>query len=540
MTMRMRTGPVLGAVLALGMVTLLAAPRETQAALRVCADPGNMPLSNNRGEGLENKMAAVLARALDTTVEYYYRPGIERGLTRSTLEADQCDVMLDMPLGADDVITTTALYRTTYVLAYRSDRGITIRSLDDARLKTLRVGVYETSAIREALADHDVRKVQIHYLSHDADLVPEDQPSYQVQQVIDGKLDVAATWGPLAGYYKTVKQAPLIIQPVNLMDDSVPLEFDMAIALRRNDRDLQQRVERAMHEQRDALRAILTEFGVPLVSCPTCVISGELPAHGPYAAPAPEAPAHTAPAVSIAQLNEWLAHGANVNVELNNAVLADDQLRVAYLLEKKHASVSAQDLQGETPLHHALIHRSPSMVGLLIAHGADVNLRDRDGWTPLMTAAYCDDAADVKVLVARGGDPNAVSAQNFTPLGIAAQYGKDHAAVALIGAGADPGRAVGDAGYTPLMLATANHAQALARALIQKGADVNAHNGGGVTALMIAAANGRADMVELLVRAGANVKAQSERGDTALSIARAKGDEKVIRLLDEASGHTGA
>ena len=414
------------------------------------------------------------------------------------------------------------------------------RSLDDARLKTLRVGVYETSAIREALADHDVRKVQIHYLSHDADLVPQDQPSYQVQQVIDGKLDVAATWGPLAGYYKTVKQAPLIIQPVNLMDDSVPLEFDMAIALRRNDRDLQQRVERAMHEQRNALRAILTEFGVPLVSCPTCVISGELPAHGPYAAPAPAAPAHTAPAVSIAQLNDWLAHGANVNVELNNAVLADDQVRVAYLLEKKHASVSAQDLQGETPLHHALIHRSPSMVAFLIAHGADVNLRDRDGWTPLMTAAYCDDAADVKVLIAHGGDPNAVSAQNFTPLGIAVQYGKDQAAVALIGAGADPGRAVGDGGYTPLMLATANHAQALARALIQKGADVNAHNGGGVTALMIAAANSRADMVELLVRAGANVKAQSERGDTALSIARAKGDEKVIRLLDEASGHTGA
>ena len=139
----------------------------------MCADPGNMPLSNNRGEGLENKIAAVLARALDTTVEYYYRPGIERGLTRTTLDADQCDVMLDMPVDSDDVITTTALYRTTYVLAYRSDRGIAIKSLDDPRLKTLKVGVYETSAIREALADHGVSKVEIHYLSHDADLVPE-------------------------------------------------------------------------------------------------------------------------------------------------------------------------------------------------------------------------------------------------------------------------------------------------------------------------------------------------------------------------------
>ena len=540
MTIWTRGRPGLGAALALAALTLLAFPGATQAALRVCVDPGNMPLSNNRGEGLENKLAVVLAGALGTTVQYYYRPGVERGLTRTTLDAEQCDVMLDMPVDSDDVLTTTALYRTTYVLAYRSDRGIDIKSLDDPRLKTLRVGVYETSAIREALADHGIGKVEIHYLSHNGDLVPESQPSYQIQQVLDGKLDVAAAWGPLAGYYKAVKQAPLTIQPANLMDDYVPLEFDMALGVRRNDRDLQRRLEQAMHEQRDALRAVLTGFGVPLVSCDTCIVSGDLPAHGPYKQREAPHPGQAAPAVSIAQLNDWLAHGANVNTELNNAVLAGDQARVSYLLDKKHASLTALDLQGETPLHHALQLRSTDMVAFLIARGADVNQRDRDGWTPLMTAAYGDDAADIKVLVAHGADPNAVSAQNFTPLGIAAQYGKNKAALALIEAGADPGRPIGDAGYTPLMLATANDAAELARSLIGKGADVNARNSGGVTALMIGAANSRAGMVELLVHAGANVQAKTERGETALSIARTKGDEKVIRLLDEASGHPGA
>jgi quinoprotein dehydrogenase-associated probable ABC transporter substrate-binding protein len=539
MTTWTRAGPALGALLALGTGVLFAAPRDAVAALRVCADPGNMPLSNNRGEGFENKIAAVLARALGTSVEYYYRPGIERGLTRTTLDAEQCDVMIDMPLDSDDVITTTALYRTTYVLVYRNDRGINLKGLDDPRLKSLKVGVYETSAIREALAEHDVRKVEIHYLSHDGDLVPADQPSYQLQQVIDGKLDVAATWGPLAGYYKSVKQAPLVIQPANLMDDSVQLQFDMAIAVRRNDRDLQRRLEQAIHEQHDALRAILSDFGVPLVSCETCVINGELPAHGPYSAPPHTAPTH-ATHVSIAQLNGWLAQGANVDVELNNAVMGEDAARATYLLEKKHAAVGGLDLQGETPLHHALLQRSPSMVELLLAHGADVNQRDRDGWTPLMTAAYCDDAADVKVLVGHGGDPNAHSAQNFTPLGIAVQYGKDAAAVALIEAGADASRPIGEAAYTPLMLATANHSAGVVQALLHKGADVNARNSGGVTALMIAAANGRADMVELLVRAGADLKAQTDRGDTALSIARTKGDEKVIKLLDGAPGQPGA
>jgi quinoprotein dehydrogenase-associated probable ABC transporter substrate-binding protein len=531
--------PALVAVLAMAAVALLAAPAQAQTALRVCADPGNMPLSNNRGEGLENKMADVLARAMGSMVQYYYRPGVERGMTRNTLDADQCDVMLDMPVDSDDVLTTAPLYRTTYVLVYRSDRGINIKSLDDPRLRKMKIGVYETSAIREALADHGIGNVEIHYLSHDADLVPKDQPSYQVQQVIDGKLDVAAAWGPLAGYYK-VKGAPLTIQPANLMDDAVPLQFDMAVAVRRGNHELQHRLEQVMREQREALHAVLTDFGVPLVSCDTCIIDGDLPAHGPYVEPKSTAPAQAATSVSIAQLNDWLAHGANINVELNNAVMADDQVRVGYLLEKKHASVTAQDLQGETPLHHALLQRSPQMVAFLIAHGADVNVRDRDGWTPIMTAAYCDDAEDVRVLAAHGGDPNAVSAQNFTPLGIATQYGKDQAAVALIQAGADPARPIGEAGYTPLMLATAAHAITVVQALLAKGADVNARNGGGVTALMIAAANGRDDLVETLVRAGADVKARTERGDTAMSIARAKGNEKVIRLLGEAPGGPGA
>lgn len=533
MTRLMRTGPALAAALVAGGVTLLAAPQEARAALRVCADPGNMPLSNNRGEGFENKIAAVLAHALDTNVEYYYRPTVERGLTRTTLYADQCDVMLDMPPDSEGVLTTTPLYRSTFVLVSRSDRGFAFKSLDDPRLKTLKVGVYETSSLREALLEHGVvRNVVIHYLSHDGDLVPADQPSYQVQQVIDGKLDVAAVWGPMAGWYKSVKHAPLAIVPVNVMDDATPLEFDMAIAVRRDDHPLRQRLEQALHRERNALRAILLEYDVPLVKCDTCLISGDLPAHGPYAPPRPRTPSAAGPSVSIAQLDQWLAAGASVNAELNDAVMADDQARVSYLLEKRHASIGAQDALGETPLHHALMARSPAMVKLLLDHGANVNQRDRDGWTPLMTAAYYDDAADVKVLAARGGDPNAASAQNLTPLGIAAQYGKNDAAVALIEVGANPGRAVGEGGYTPLMLATANRAPALARALIHKGADVNARNTGGVTALMIAAANGSAEMVELLVRAGANTKAQSDRGDTALSIARAKGDERVIKLLE--------
>jgi quinoprotein dehydrogenase-associated probable ABC transporter substrate-binding protein len=535
MTNGMRKSAALAALL--GMIALAGVPREStaQQMLRVCADPGNMPLSNNKGQGLENKLAEILAEGLGASVTYYYRPGEERGMIRNTLDADQCDVMLDMPSDSDDVLVTTPLYRTTFVFVSRTDRNIQIKSLDDPRLKKLKIGVYETSAIREALSDHGINSnVQIHYLSHDGDLVPKDQPSYQIQQVIDGSLDLAAAWGPLAGYFKVTQKAPLTIQPVNLMDDEVPLQYDMALAVRRNNRTLQKQLDQVMHDKRVALRKVLDDFGVPLVQCENCIISGDLPAHGPYSAqPEQPAPRLRAPKVTIAQLDDWLAHGANVTAELSNAVLADDQTRVGYLLEKKHADVNGMDLQGETPLHHALVQRSPEMVKFLIAHGADVNERDRDGWTPIMTAAYCDDAEDVKLLAAHGADPNALSNQKLTALGVAAQYGRDKAALALIEAGADPGRPVGDGGYTPLMLASANDAQDLVRALLQKGADVNARNGGGITALMMATANGRLEMIDLLVKAGANVKAQTDHGDTALSIAREKGDQKIIARLTQ-------
>jgi quinoprotein dehydrogenase-associated probable ABC transporter substrate-binding protein len=535
--MWMRIGTLLMSSLIMAVVSVVA-PSTAQAALRICADPGNMPFSNTAGEGLENKIGAVLAKALGTTAQYYYRPGIERGMTRSTLDADECDVMLDMPVDSERVLTTSAIYRTTFVLAYRNDRGISIKNLDDPRLKKLRVGVYQTSAIREALAEHDVvANTFIHYLSHDADLVPEDQPSYDVQQVIDGKLDIAAAWGPFAGYYKAMKNAPITIQPVNLMEDAVPMEFDMALAVRNSDHDLLAKLQQALLDQRDAIHQILLDFGVPLVKCDTCLISGDLPSHGPYKpeAPPPE-PKNTKPAVTIAMLNDWLAHGANVNVELNNAVVADDPARVTYLLDKKHASIDAQDPQGETPLHHALVRRSEPMVKLLLDHGASTSAIDRDGWSPLMAAAWADDAAAIKLLVAHKGDPSFAGPGNLTPLAIALEYGKDAAAVALVESGADYTHPMGDAGYTPLMLAIAGHSQRAAQALITKGADVNASNAGGVTALMIAAADGQAALAELLVRSGANVGAKSERGDTALSIARAKGHQAVMKLLEEQQG----
>jgi len=508
-------------------------------SLTVCADPGNMPLSNEKGEGFENRIAQVLGSALGTGVRYYWRPSIERGLMRTTLSEGDCDVWMNMASDTEGAAVLAPLYRSTFVLVYRSDNGIHIGNLDDPALKKLRVGVFQVSAIRQALAGHHViDNTVIHYLSHNADIQVNNQPSYQVQQVIDGSLDVAAAWGPMAGYYKKVLHAPLILQPTNLMDDEVPLEFDMTLAVPRGRSDVKAAIETALAQHKDEIRQILVDFGVPLVQCAECTISGDLPSHGPYKSPKPDvqsaAESARAAAARMANLKKSLARGADPDAAMNDAIVAGDVDRVDYLLQH-NARVDVYDDGGYTPLISAI--RSGFVAGAtaLVAHKADANLPDRSGWTPLMWAAWVDEPALVRMLVANGARLDAVDHDGLTPLAIAAQNARVDVIPALLDSGADVNAPVTQGRYTPLMLASFSGSNALAAALIEHGADANAVKPGGVTALMIAVAGDHPAVAELLLKSGADVNARSEDGRTALSIARANNNEAIARILVNAA-----
>jgi quinoprotein dehydrogenase-associated probable ABC transporter substrate-binding protein len=508
------------------------------SSLTVCADPGNMPLSNNKGEGFENKIAQIVGKALGTGVQYYWRPSIERGLMRTTLSEGNCDLWMDMASDTEGAEVLSPLYRSTFVLAYRNDKGIDIKSLDDPALKKLRVGVFQVSAIREALSEHGVvDNTVIHYLSHNADEEANNQPSYQVQQVIDGTLDVAAAWGPMAGYYRTVLHAPLIIKPVNLMENEVPMEFDMTLAVPRGRPEIKAAVQAALAEHKDEIRQILTDFGVPLVTCEECFVSGDLRSHGPYAEPKPavQTAADLAKArrAKMAQLKKWLAEGANPDNELNDAIVANDLDRVRYLLAHGgHAD--ATDGDGFTALINATRFGFFDIAAYLADHKADVNLRDHNSWTPLMWGSWGDKPDIVAMLIRHGSKIDAVDNDGLTPLAIASQNGKIKAAEALVTAGADVNAPIAKGGYTPLMLASISGSTDLASALIGHGAKVNAGNPGGVTALMIAVAANHPNLAALLLKSGADVNARSEDGRTALSIAQASNNEALVKLLQEA------
>lgn len=533
--------------------------------LRICADPGNMPLSNNKGEGFQNKIAELLAEHIGAKLSYFYRPYLERGITRQTFTNRECDVLMDMPVNYGRVLTTEPIYRSTYVFATRKDKNIIIKDFNDPHLRSYRIGVYQHSGLREALARYGIKEeLDLHIISHNADLVKENQPWRQVQKVIDDELDIAGVWGPFAGFLITQKKQPIVLQPVNIMDDHVPLEFSVGMGVVKSNALLKFVLDVALNDNADQITKILNDYGVPLVKCSKCVVAGTLTSHGSYFKRFKEAGqrrytekldksqveidkklADEKQLVSMKRLNDWLKEGADLNRELQNAVLASSFERIDFLI-KKGADIDAKGLNGYPVLHNAARSRDTEIVSHLLKLKADVNLKDKAGWTALMHATYRNHVPTIKALVAGGADLEAKTPQGATVLGLALSERQFYAANALLDAGAFIDVRIGDKQVTPLMiLATQHKAEArgsmiaqgvsvidLAKKLIKKGADVNAKSTEGVTALMVAAGHNNSQMIGLLVRNGADLFAKLKDGKTALDIAKQSTSKNAIKSLE--------
>lgn len=534
---------------------------KTLDKLSVCADPGNMPLSDIDRNGYQNKIAEVLADALGARLEYFWRPYLERGLTRETFDTNVCDVLLDLPAVYDPALTTFPIYRSTYVFAYRNDRGLDIKSFKDPALKDLKIGVFQTSAIRRVLTRAGLAaNLKLHTLSHNADLKPENQPWRQVKQVLDGELDVAAVWGPFAGWLKTMKNEPLVVQPINVWEDIIPLEYELAAGVRKTDARLKYLLEFALEDSKDKIEKILRDYGVPLVECSTCLIQGDLPSHGAYTKlqnrvfkSKPEA-ASPDQVVTKDRVEHWLDEGADMTLELANATLAGDKDRITWLVKDKGADINARDNQGYAPIHTASRNRRPDIVELLKGLGADVDAPDSDGMTPLLHAAMRKHVPTVQKLVELGADIEKPGPQGYAPLALSIAEAKFEVAKALMELGANINAPVGPDRLTPLMVAASQVSPGegsiflpgstrpidIARALIAEGADVNAQSKEGVTALMIASARNVAPMIGLLLQAGANPDLKSELGQTAADIANQNGADAAAKALRLVGGPASA
>lgn len=254
------------------VVALMAsAPHGAPSELRVCADPYDMPFSNDHEEGLENRIAQLVAQDLNARVVNYWWPS-RRGVLRNSILGGFCDVMIQAPVGLDPVATTKPYYRSTYYLVFRTDRGLQLRSLDDTILKHLKIGVnmigydYTNTPPAHALSARGIVGLVGfgNFLNPDPNA---DHPQDIVNAVAKDSIDVAIVWGPLAGYW--VKRAPAALTMVALPDSDVvsgmPFAFDMGMAVRHRDKDLKAQLDSVIDRRRADIVAILQQYNVPMI-----------------------------------------------------------------------------------------------------------------------------------------------------------------------------------------------------------------------------------------------------------------------------------
>jgi mxaJ protein len=244
--------------------------QQRATALRVCSDPNNLPFSNQREEGFENKIARLIARDLGASKVTYYWHAQRRGFVRNTLNAHKCDVILGVPSSFEMALTTRPYYRSGYVFVTRRDRRIDIDSLDDPRLRKLRIGVqmigddYASSPPAHALANRGMTGNVVGYSVY-GDYATPNPPRNVVDAVAKKEVDLSAVWGPTAGYFAKKSSVPLVVTPFTPEIDLpfLPFVFDISMAVRRGDTALRDKLDRIIEKREHEIAAILREYGVP-------------------------------------------------------------------------------------------------------------------------------------------------------------------------------------------------------------------------------------------------------------------------------------
>jgi mxaJ protein len=254
----------------LGTMLLLILPLmgADRRVLRVCADPNNLPFSNQSGEGLENKLAELIAKDLGADLRYTWWAE-RRNFVKNSLNAKLCDLVMGVPSTLDSVLTMRPYYFSTYVFLARADRGLNLASLMDGRLKTLRIGIHlvgdDYAPPAHLLARQGLGSQLVGYSLFGAagDIDP---PSLLVDAVAKGEVDVAIVWGPFAGYFAKRQTVPLTITPVSPSAFmSIPFTYGISPAVRKTDIGFRNEIEEVLARECKSIDLMMTEYGVPLV-----------------------------------------------------------------------------------------------------------------------------------------------------------------------------------------------------------------------------------------------------------------------------------
>jgi quinoprotein dehydrogenase-associated probable ABC transporter substrate-binding protein len=259
----------------IAVLALMATPASAQApglgpsaelvdphTFRVCADPHDLPFSNQAGEGFENKLAELFASKLGEPTSYTYYPQVI-GFVRNTLNALRCDVVMGDVVGDDLMQTTNPYYRTTYALVFKPGNGLDgIETLADPRLKGKHIGIIAGTPPSEVLVQQGLMALARPYaLTVDTRIEVPSQT--MVNDIASGQIDAGVLWGPIAGYYAQHATPQLVVVP--LLKEPSRMDFRIAMGVRHSDQDWKRKLNRIITENQPEIDRILQQYGVPLL-----------------------------------------------------------------------------------------------------------------------------------------------------------------------------------------------------------------------------------------------------------------------------------
>ena len=250
----------LAVIVLTSIIASAASVRDASAwEMRVCADPYLLPFSHTDETGFDNRIAELLAQAVDADLVFVWTAQ-SLDMFNRYLRVGKCDVVVGVQDGQEGLLSTLAYYRSPIVFIQRADRPYSVNKFDDPALRDLRIGVqHALSPSHEALVNHGLRG--------NIARVYEYQLTPIIEDVASGKIDVGIAWGPTAGYYAALKSPPLVVSPVTPMFEPPfkPMFVNIAVGVRRGDESLRDLLDIALAKQWDAINAILQEYHVPIM-----------------------------------------------------------------------------------------------------------------------------------------------------------------------------------------------------------------------------------------------------------------------------------
>jgi quinoprotein dehydrogenase-associated probable ABC transporter substrate-binding protein len=248
--------------------------------LRVCADPRNLPFSNEKGEGFENKLAEFFATKLQKKIDYMYFPQAT-GFVRMTLGAHRCDVIMGFPQGDDLVQGTNPYYRTAYALVSKQNSGLDdITTLEDARLKGKHIGIVAGTPPATNMA---VNGLMINAKPYPLmiDTRVDSSAEAMINDLNKGDIDAAILWGPMAGFYAKKASPPLHVMPLVKEKTGPQLVYRIGMGVRRADQNWKRLLNRLIQENQPEINRILSDYGLPLLDENNQPITAEAAAKAP-------------------------------------------------------------------------------------------------------------------------------------------------------------------------------------------------------------------------------------------------------------------